>query len=234
MTYPELSVIIPVLHEGGTINRCIQHLNRLHGSERCEIIVVDGSEQRTTARAIQSESIVTLISLPPCRARQMNAGAAAARGDILMFLHADTCLPPDAVSLVTGALEQPRYVGGAFDLAIRSKSPVLGIIARAASLRSRLSRMPYGDQALFIRREYYEKIGRFSDIPLMEDVELMRRIKRRGDSICIIRERVTTSPRRWEREGIVRCTLRNRLLVTLYCLGCSPHTLVKYYRSDTA
>jgi rSAM/selenodomain-associated transferase 2 len=160
----------------------------------------------------------------------MNAGAVVARGEILIFLHADTRLPPGALKKINTVLENEKYVGGAFDLRIDSDRLFLKYIAARASLRSRLNRIPYGDQAIFIRKNYFDKIGRFKEIPLMEDVELMRRIKRRGDKIFILRDRVKTSARRWEREGVFYTTLKNQMLVNLYYLGVSPDKLAKYYR----
>ena len=164
------------------------------------------------------------------RARQMNAGAAVASGDILLFLHADTRLPDNAFQKISSAMGQGRYVAGAFELGIDSSSLAIKIIARTAAWRSRLTRIPYGDQAIFIGRNYFHKIGCFKDIPLMEDVELMRRIKRMGDKICILRDRVSTSPRRWEQEGVIYCSLRNVIILTLYYMGVSPDRLARYYR----
>jgi hypothetical protein len=149
---------------------------------------------------------------------------------VLVFLHADSRLPPAAFSLIAGALDDPKVVGGAFDLAIDSGGFAFRLIERAASLRSRLTRIPYGDQAIFLRRGYFHEIGRYRDIPLMEDVDLMRRIRRRGDRICILSERVLTSARRWQKEGALYCTLRNWTIFTLYTLGVSPERLVRFYR----
>ena len=122
-----------------------------------------------------------------------------------------------------------KYVGGAFDLKIGSDRFIFKIIGNLASLRSRLTRIPYGDQAIFIRRDYFRTIGGYKDVPLMEDVELMQRIKRQGDKIFILKEKVITSPRRWEREGVLYCTLRNWIITILYFIGVSPDRLVKFY-----
>jgi rSAM/selenodomain-associated transferase 2 len=225
------SVIIPVLHEAGVINTLIEHLYAQRCSEDCEIIVVDGDPARETINTIIHKDVNVLVS-EPGRGRQMNAGAAAARGDILIFLHADTCLPVDALNLIRQALENRQYVAGAFDLGIRSQKLIFKIIARAASLRSRFTRMPYGDQVIFIRKDYFKSIGGFRNIPLMEDVELIKRIKKRGDKIRILPDRVLTSPRRWESEGIISCTLRNWMLIILYLIGVSPEKLAHLYRSE--
>ena len=160
----------------------------------------------------------------------MNRGAAAAGGEILLFLHADTRLPQDALESVSATLRDPGVVGGAFSLGIASPHPFFRVIERTVSLRTRFTRIPYGDQAFFFDRRFFHRIGGFSDIPIMEDVELMRRVKKHGYRIRILPAPVRTSPRRWEREGFVSCTLRNWLLVTLFYLGVPPHKLTRYYR----
>jgi rSAM/selenodomain-associated transferase 2 len=160
----------------------------------------------------------------------MNKGASLATGDILLFLHVDTRLPMDALGLIGAAMEDNRYVAGAFDLGIESSKPIFRIIERAASLRSRFTRIPFGDQAIFIRKDYFKQIGGYQEIPVMEDVEFMDRIKKQGGRIFIIPRRVSTASRRWELEGIVRCTLRNWILQILYILGISPHKLARFYK----
>ena len=167
----------------------------------------------------------------PGRGRQMNAGASDALGEILIFLHADTCLQVDALTLIRHALANRQYVAGAFDLGIRSKKLIFKIIANTASLRSRFTRMPYGDQVIFIRKDYFQTIGGYRTIPLMEDVDLFKRIKKGGDTICILPARALTSPRRWENEGIISCTLRNWMLIILYQIGVSPEKLAHFYRN---
>ena len=228
MSEPKFSIIVPVLHEGARINSLIEHLNRLDSDQSGEIIVVDGSQEKDTLKAIHHKEVVK-ISSPKGRARQMNEGASVAKGEILVFLHADTELPVKALQKINSFIERSEYVGGAFDLGIKSDKSVFKVISTFASFRSRLNRIPFGDQAIFIRKEYFNKIGGYKEIPLMEDVELMRRIKKYGKKICILPDRVRTSPRRWEREGVVYCTLRNWTLFTLYLLGVSPDKLVKFY-----
>ena len=226
---PLFSIVTPVLHEADLIEAHIDHLRGLKGADRCEIIIVDGDPQQTTIRSIKDSEIITCRSSAG-RARQMNIGAACARGDIIIFLHADTELPNEALCRISDVMENDQYVSGAFDLGIRSNRLALKTIAHVASWRSRLTRVPYGDQAFFIRRTYFLKIGGYKDIPLMEDVELMQRIKEAGDKIFIIPDRAFSSPRRWEQEGIVYCTLRNWVLISLYLLGVSPETLARHYR----
>ncbi len=160
----------------------------------------------------------------------MNCGAAKSSGDILIFLHADTCLPGNALKKIATLMEDKIIIGGAFDLGIDSERFAFRVIEKMACWRSRLTRIPYGDQAIFIRRDYFQSLGGFKDIPIMEDVELMRKIKHRRGKINILKDKVKTSPRRWETEGVVFCTLRNWFLITLYLLGAKPETLAKFYR----
>ena len=224
------SIIIPVLNEVDTINSLIARLKDLPGAESGEVIVVDGSPEENTLKVINDVHIYCLSSAPG-RARQMNAGAAAASGEILIFLHADTWPPTEALELIDGVMAQPDPVGGAFDLGIRSNRLILKLIAATASLRSRLTRIPYGDQIIFIRRTIFYELGGFPDIPLMEDVALMQKIKKFGGRIHLIPKRVCTSPRRWEKEGVLRATLRNWILLAAYYQGVSPEKLERYYRS---
>jgi rSAM/selenodomain-associated transferase 2 len=224
------SIIIPALNEAVTINGLISHLRGLQQAAKAEIIIVDGSDDGDTAGAVNHES-VRCINSQRGRAIQMNTGAQIAQGDILIFLHADTRLPQDALILIDRAIGQDGVVGGAFDLAIQSNRKSLKIIGKVASRRSRMTRIPYGDQAIFIRRDYFRNLGGYPEVPLMEDVALMRIIKRRGDRIHIIPRCVGTSPRRWEKEGILYTTIRNWTLISLYFLGIPPETLAGYYRS---
>jgi rSAM/selenodomain-associated transferase 2 len=224
------SFILPVLNEAAIINATLDHLKALEGSDQCEYIVVDGTPDGSTIKTVAGRDALCMTS-PRGRALQMNTGAAAAKGDILIFLHADTLLPRNALRLIARTMTRQGLVGGAFDLRIGSERWMLRIIAWIASMRSRLTKIPYGDQAIFIRTDYFERVGRYPEIPLMEDVALMRSIKRAGGMIGFIPEPVTTSARRWEEEGILYGTLRNWLLVSAYLLGVSPERLVKYYRS---
>ena len=231
MDHPKFSIIVPVLHEAERINDLIGHLRQLDPEKSSEIIVVDGAPEKDTLQAIHDDRI-TRISADKGRAKQMNAGAFEAKGDILIFLHADTELPLSALKKMNEFISRNEYVGGAFDLGIKSEKIIFKVIAFLGSLRSRLNGIPYGDQIIFIRRGYFNEIGGYKDIPLMEDVELMRRIKRSGKKIFISRDRAMTSPRRWEEEGVIFCILRNWTLQILYFLGVSPHKLVKFYKSN--
>lgn len=222
------SIIVPVLNEAEQVNSLIEHIHSQGFEHVCELIVVDGDPQGSTIEVIQDKSVKTTKSQKG-RGRQMNAGAAVARGEILIFLHVDTRLPEMALEKISLVLEDEKYAGGAFGLGIDSDRLLLKYIAARTSFRSRLNRIPYGDQAIFIRKDYFNRIGRFKEIPLMEDVDLMRRIKKDGKRIYILRDKVTTSPRRWERDGALYTTVRNRILVALFYLGVSPAKLAKHY-----
>jgi rSAM/selenodomain-associated transferase 2 len=221
---------VPAFHERGNINDLIENLSRLDSERSIEIIVVDGAQEKDTLEAIHTSHVIKVPS-EKGRAKQMNTGASIARGEILIFLHADTELPSGALKMIDSLLKRGVYVGGAFDLGIKSDRFIFKVIEKLSSWRSRLNRVPFGDQAIFIRREYFNEIGGYKEIPLMEDVELMRRIKRSGNKISIFYDRVMTSPRRWEQEGVTYCILRNWTLQALYLLGISPHRLAVFYKS---
>jgi rSAM/selenodomain-associated transferase 2 len=223
-----ISVIIPVLHEAQTINGVIEHLRALSSPSPLEIIVVDGGGDGDTIKAIRN---VVRIQSPRGRGRQMNSGAAVAKGDILLFLHADTFLPAEGLKSIAKLMSDSQYVAGAFDLGIRTPRRIFRITEKYVAFRTRLTRIPFGDQAIFIRKDYFDELGGYRDIPIMEDVELMGRVKGRGDRICIVPKQVMTSPRRWEQEGVLYCTLRNWMLQLLYVLGVSPRRLAKFYRT---
>jgi len=224
-----LSVIVPVLDEQEQINACLDHLRRQGLRDRREIIVVDGDPHGGTIALIRDPEVVRLTG-DRGRARQMNVGASVARGEILLFLHADTRLPNGALEKISSVMAAGECVAGAFDLGIDSDRWILRHIAFRASVRSRISRIPYGDQAIFIDRDCFERLGGFADMPIMEDVDLMRRIKRSGQKIHIFRDKVLTSPRRWEAEGPLYTTLRNQILMFCYYLGARPETLVRFYK----
>jgi len=226
-----VSVIIPVLNEAACINEAIARIRELDGGKNAEVIVVDGSPDRETISAVSDPGVVIACS-PAGRGRQMNRGAELASGAVLLFLHVDTALPLDALARVRSLLEDATIVAGAFSLGIASGRKIYRVTERYVGLRTRLTRVPFGDQAIFIRRGYFEAIGGYRNIPLMQDVELMTRIRKRGDRIGIIREKVMTSPRRWEREGIFSCTFRNWALQLSYSLGVSPERLARWYRSS--
>lgn len=228
-TVSVISIILPVLQESERINQAIAHLRGLRSDAAIEIIVVDGDPQGGTAKAIRDREVKTVIS-EKSRARQMNCGAALASGEVLLFLHADTLLPGDGLARVKAAMADDRYAAGAFDLGIRTERRIFRVTEKYVALRTRLTRVPFGDQAVFVRKEYFHSIGGYKDIPLMEDVELMKRIRKRGDTIFIVPEKVMTSARRWEQEGILCCTLRNWALQLFYLLGVPPERLARWYK----
>lgn len=232
-TPPRLSIVIPVYEEQEGINNLLRHLDGLqvHGGK--EIVVVDGAPDCTTLQAVDTALLGTPLTLLPAaagRAIQMNLGAERACGEILLFLHADTFLPPDGLHCVHKALADPKVIGGAFSLRIQSASPLVRLIGHGTTLRSRMSRIPFGDQAIFIRRECFLKFGGFPTIPIMEDLEFMLRLRRLGKRIVILPRTVLTSGRRWEKEGALACSLRNMTSRLLYRLGVAPETLASRYR----
>ncbi len=224
----ELSVIIPVLNEAATINSTIEALKRLSFGGKLEIIVSDGNSEGTTITAITHKDVLSVMGKKG-RGVQMNQGASVASGDILLFLHSDTLLPPDALNRIVQAFAADDVVGGAFDLGIQSEKRAFRLIENVASMRSRVTRIPYGDQAIFIKNDFFRDIGGYKAMPLMEDVDLMQRIKKAGHRIRFIPSKVRTSPRRWEKEGILYCTLRNWLLITLWFLGVYSEKLAGCY-----
>lgn len=227
-----LSIIIPVFCETTRINATIGHLLRLNLSAPYEIIVVDGDRDGETLQAIQHNGVHKIISKQG-RSAQLNTGAHVAAGDILVFLHADTRMPDGAGERIAQSLKRPGVVGGAFDLGIESDRRVFRLIEGMVFLRTRLTHIPYGDQGIFMVKQFFESVGGFKDIPIMEDVELMQRARRLGGRIAIIPSRVYTSPRRWEEEGVVYCTLRNWALISLYLMGVSPKRLARFYEYGT-
>ncbi|HEY9843335.1 MAG: TIGR04283 family arsenosugar biosynthesis glycosyltransferase [Candidatus Sericytochromatia bacterium] len=224
--HPSISVIVPVWHEPDLASR----LGDLWQHGPGEVIVVDGDPAGSSLAGLESSRYRTLISPRPGRGPQLRAGAEAAQGEILLFLHADTQLPARALAAISNLLQsRPELAGGAFDLGIDSPRPIYRLIESISSRRSRLTRLPYGDQALFLRRSVYEAIGGFPDEPLMEDVGICQRLKRKGYPIGFLPQRVLTSARRWEKEGILGCTLRNWSILGLYLLGMPPAKLVRVY-----
>jgi len=222
------SIIIPVLHESEIINTLLKKLKHIATNEAFEIIVVDGSPTQDTLRVI-SDTNVKKYSCQQGRGRQMNEGAAHASGDILVFLHADTFLPLNAFSLIQTALKNKQYVGGAFTLQIQPQIAFFRMISAYSTLRSQITRAPYGDQVIFLRKTYFDAIGGYQDIPLMEDVELMRRIKKKKGQIVILLHPVITSARRWDHEGFVYTLLRDNIIIFLYWCGMPAEKLAKFY-----
>ncbi len=250
-----ISVVIPVLNEEGFLPTTLSRTAALGFDE---LIVVDGgSRDRTlhmvqafgsvpsrsrqlSATSVQASDLspqhpvlspVTVIESSPGRARQMNAGAASSRGDIILFLHADTLLPEDAREAIEHALTDPGCVGGRFDVRFDRDKGLGRVIGLMMNVRSRWTGIATGDQAIFVRRQIFEQLGGFADLPLMEDVDFTRRLKRAG-RIAALRHQVITSYRRWEARGPWRTILLMWSLRILYWMGVNPHRLAQFYRDE--
>jgi rSAM/selenodomain-associated transferase 2 len=221
----KISIIIPVLNEAENIRQAIACTQP---SINIEVIVVDGSSQDDTYK-IASDLNVKIISSIPGRAAQMNKGAMLANGDILLFLHADTRLPPGFDVMIRTVLQKTGTVAGAFALRIDAEVASLRLVEWGVNMRSRFWQMPYGDQAIFLTKDVFNKIGNFPELPFMEDFEIMRRLKRIG-RITIIPVPVITSARRWLQKGIWKTTLINQIIIIAYLLGVPPQRIVSWYR----
>lgn len=189
---------------------------------------MDGGSRDATPVVAARFPRARLLESPRGRARQMNAGAGTARGEVLLFLHADTRLPDGALAAVEAAIKDPGVVGGRFDVSFDNARAVFRMIAWFMNLRSRWSGISTGDQAIFVRRDVFEAMDGYREMPLMEDVELCRRLKRRGRQVAL-RLSVTTSARKWEREGALRTVLLMWALRFLYAAGVSPERLHRWY-----
>ncbi|GIW40017.1 MAG: glycosyl transferase [Candidatus Binatia bacterium] len=219
-----LSVIVPTLDEEAVIEETLRSARQ---PGVAEILVVDGgSHDRTVERAAPLADRV--LFSPRGRAVQMNAGARVARGDVLLFLHADTRLPPRYPEAVFSALADERVCGGRFDLRLEPSSPLLALTATLINLRSRATRVATGDQALFVRRSVFEALGGYPEWPLMEDLALSRAMKRAGRIACL-RAKVVTSSRRWRTQGVLRTIVRMWTLRLLFYAGVPPERLARHY-----
>jgi rSAM/selenodomain-associated transferase 2 len=222
-----LSIVVPVLNEAAGIAGALDSLQPLRASG-AECIVVDGgSHDGTMERAAPLADRVLEASRG--RGSQMNAGAAVARGDVLLFLHADTRLPPSANRVLLAGLAESGLAWGRFDVRLSGRHPAFRIIERAISARSRVTGIATGDQAIFVRRSAFVAVGGFPELPLMEDLALSRALKRiHGRPLCL-RPPVVTSSRRWEQHGILRTVLRMWGLKLAYYAGADPGGLARRY-----
>ena len=218
----KLTIVIPALDEAAILRRALEALLPLRGQGH-EVIVVDGGSSDGTPE-IARLLCDRVVGAPGGRAAQMNAGARLATGAALVFLHADTRLPPDGGEQLLESLK--RRLWGRFDVEIEGRHPFLRVIACAMNLRSRLTGIATGDQAIFVRRDAFDG---FPEIALMEDVAFCKAMKRRGRPACL-RARVTTSGRRWERRGVLRTVLLMWRLRLRYFLGADPDELARLYR----
>jgi rSAM/selenodomain-associated transferase 2 len=228
---PPVSVIIPARNEAATIAATVRSA-REAGAD--EVIAVDGESLDGTPDAARPVVDAVILS-PPGRARQMNAGARASRGEILLFLHADTTMPEGSIASVREAMKQDDILGGAFSvrLGVSADAPplrkaALRLTSRMINVRARLFRAYTGDQAIFLRRDVFETIGGYPEIPLMEDVELSRCLTRRGRT-TLLPTAITTSARRWESHGTLRTILLMWGLRLAYLLGMSPTRCAEIY-----
>jgi len=221
-----ISIVVPVLDEARNLERLLPALRDL--APDAEVVIVDGGSRDDTESVLARWPRARIISSPRGRAMQMNAGAPRSAGDVILFLHADTRLPAAFTDAIERALDDQRVVGGRFDVAFDNPAWPFRMIAAMMNLRSRLSGIFTGDQAIFVRRAAFEALGGYPEIPLMEDIALTRRLRRLGRVACL-RRRVTTSARKWERDGIARTIGLMWMLRFLYLCGVSPERLHRWY-----
>lgn len=229
MVKATLSVVIPALNEAANLLKTLHHTQ---AGVDLEIIVVDGGSADNTVEIAQNAGVKVISSPKTGRAQQMNAGAAIATGDILLFLHADTHLPPGYDGMIREALSHPQIIAGAFELAIDGEGLSLRWVEKMVNARSRVLQFPYGDQALFLKTSIFQKLGGFPNLPIMEDFEFIRQLKPRG-RITILPATVLTSSRRWQKLGVFKTTLINQTIILGYFLGISPTTLRRWYRRQS-
>jgi rSAM/selenodomain-associated transferase 2 len=219
-----LSVVVPTLDEEAVLAAT---LGRVRDGDVHELIVVDGGSRDST-RAVAARFTERILVTEPGRARQMNAGAAVASGDVLLFLHADTLMPNGFARAIARALADHAVIGGRFDVRLDGTSRWLPLIAAAINMRSRLTKVATGDQAIFVRRAVFDGIGGFPLVPLLEDVRFTTALKRRGKVACL-RERVATSARRWDQRGVTRTVVLMWVLRLGNALGVAPERLQRFY-----
>jgi rSAM/selenodomain-associated transferase 2 len=219
----KVSVVIPALNEAENIEACLASVATQQGP--FEIIVADGGSTDGTAEI--AGRYASVVSSKRGRAVQMNTGAHRARGDALLFLHADSTLHPDALTGLRRALENPRTVGGTFTLRFDSDRALLNLYALFTRFKPRY--FHYGDQGIFVRRSVFERLEGFKEMPLMEDVDVLGRLRKSG-RVALINLPVTTSARRFLQHGLLRQQLLNFILVVLFMLGVNPRTLARWYR----
>lgn len=222
---PTLSVVIPTLNEADAIGATVA---RARQSAGVEILVADGGSTDAT-RDIARQAGAMVLDVPGGRAAQLNAGAARATGQHLLFLHADTLVPEGYAGLIHAALDDPSAVAGAFRFRTDGTGWGMRIIAWGTNIRSAVFQWPYGDQGLFVEKRLFDESGGFAPLPIMEDYELVRRLRQRG-RIATLAEPVLTSARRWQQLGPLRTWLRNQLVIAGYGLGIAPDRLARFYR----
>lgn len=218
----KVSVIIPTLNESQRLRKTLPTIGNA-----AEVIVADGGSTDGT-RDVAAGLGARVVRTAPGRGLQMDAGASVAGGDVLVFLHADTRLPERWLESIEEALEDKLVVAGGFTLSVDSPGALLRLVEWFANARSRLFKVLYGDQAMFVRKEVFLSVGGFRRLPLLEDVDCGKRLKKAG-RVVLLKDRVLTSPRRWERTGVVRNTALNGAILALYYLGVPPERLYNWY-----
>lgn len=217
---PEISVVIPVANEATALPGCLARISR----RSCEILVVDAASDDDTGALAQAAGCRVVPALQRHRARQMNLGAARARGRILLFLHADTWLAPDALLKITEAIDRRGALGGGFARRYRSRSLTLALTSRLASIRNRLWGWHLGDQAIFVRRDIFDRLRGYRDIPIFEDLDFSRRLRALGKTITLTPP-VYSSARRFAEKGPLRTTWDDLRLTRRYLSGVDPNAL---------
>ncbi|GAB7023323.1 TIGR04283 family arsenosugar biosynthesis glycosyltransferase [Salidesulfovibrio brasiliensis] len=221
------SVIVPVLGEAASIGSVVENVRRAAGKRPVEIIVSDGDPSGSTLAALDDPEVAGVLA-PKGRGAQMNAGARAASGDVLLFLHADTRLPDDAIGIARRALAE--HDAGSFSVRYDTESIWVRFLGMVSNMRARLERVAYGDQTHFFRRDVFERLGGYPEIPIMEDVEMYLRLREEGCRVTFLTNKVWTSARRYETEGRFFRPFRNVVLRIRHRLGASPEDLVRAYR----
>ena len=211
----ETSIIIPTFNEEGTISQCLETVVNIPG---IEVIVADGGSKDRTVEIVEQHRDVIVVTAEKGRSIQMNKGAESSGGGILLFLHADCVLPREEILNVQNAFDGSSFVGGAFKIRLLSDKFLYRIIEKGINFRSKVFKLPYGDQGLFVKRSVFEELGGFREMPNCEDLDFVCRLKKQGE-IIILDERISSSIRRWENHGVLKTSLRNQFLLASYVLG---------------
>lgn len=225
-----ISVIIPVLHEASVINDTIASIRAIDVGNEADIIIVDGDERRDTISSMERSDVIKLYSKKG-RSHQMNEGAKNAKGDVLLFLHADTKLPSSAFKEVREVLKDPSVVGGGFHLRFEPSNPYLRLVELLNIPRVKITRVPYGDHAIFMRKGIFDQLGGYSNNMFMEDVELMRRVRKKRMKIAILKGPVLTSSRRFRDDGYIKHSVRFFFFHLFYWLGASTDRMGRHYKN---
>ena len=222
----KVSIIIPTLNEGLVLEKTLTQIQQLSPHE---VIVSDGGSTDNTCHIAKNFSHSLVIGSSG-RARQMNAAADEATGDLLLFLHADSRLEPESYKKMLEFMNNWKWIGGAFTLCIESDKWSMNLITLLANIRSKYFGLAYGDQGFFVRKEVFKSMEGFSPIPICEDIDFYRRLRKKG-SVILLKEKAHTSPRRWVKEGVVFTTARNIFIAILFGIGFPPRTLTKWYQT---